>query len=264
MELQVQKQIPQKVSWNYAEIKAALLEKVAYYNTVVYDETQEKAAKSDKAELNKLKKALNDERIRQEKEYMIPFNEFKGQVKELCDIIDSSVKSIDSQVKKFDDDRKAKKRIEAQQVFEFNNDIGWLTFEQIFNPKWLNASTTLISIKQEIVERIEQIKKEIATLEHIEYSDVAIAAYKNYLDLTAAVNEAQRIAQYEKARKIREEELAKQKMAEVDVVPVEPVPVNKSLPTKDIVFKLKGINVEQAKAVDIFLRTNGIDYEVIR
>ena len=39
-----------------------------------------KEAKADKANLNKLKKALNEERIRREREYMEPFNDFKAKV----------------------------------------------------------------------------------------------------------------------------------------------------------------------------------------
>ena len=51
-------------------MKQELTEKVSMYETLVYTDDQIKEAKADKAQLNKLKKALNDERIRIEKEYM--------------------------------------------------------------------------------------------------------------------------------------------------------------------------------------------------
>ena len=72
--------IPEKISFNYEELKAELTEKVAFYETLVYTDDQVKDAKADRATLNKLKKTLNDERIRREKEYMQPFNEFKAHV----------------------------------------------------------------------------------------------------------------------------------------------------------------------------------------
>ena len=71
-------QLPEKILFNYDELKQDLLEKVSMYETLVYTDDQIKDAKADKAALNKLKKALNDERIRLEKEYMGPFNEFKA------------------------------------------------------------------------------------------------------------------------------------------------------------------------------------------
>lgn len=68
MELRVNEvAIPEKISFNYEELKAELTEKVAFYETLVYTDDQVKDAKADRATLNKLKKTLNDERIRREK-----------------------------------------------------------------------------------------------------------------------------------------------------------------------------------------------------
>lgn len=67
MELKVNEvSIPEKIEFNYEQLKAELTEKVSLYETMVYTDDQIKQAKADKANLNKLKKALNDERIRRE------------------------------------------------------------------------------------------------------------------------------------------------------------------------------------------------------
>ena len=79
MELKVAEvQLPEAILFNYDELKKELTEKVKTYETMAYTDDQIKDAKADRANLNKLKKALNDERIRREKEYMQPFNEFKA------------------------------------------------------------------------------------------------------------------------------------------------------------------------------------------
>lgn len=84
MELRVNEvAIPEKIDFNYEELKAELTSKVSFYETLVYTDDQIKDAKADKANLNKLKRALNDERIRREKEYMQPFNVFKAQINEI-------------------------------------------------------------------------------------------------------------------------------------------------------------------------------------
>lgn len=104
MELRVNEvAIPEKIDFNYEELKAELISKVSFYETLVYTDDQIKDAKADKANLNKLKKALNDERIRKEKEYMQPFNVFKAQINEIIGIIDKPIAVIDEQVKAYDE-----------------------------------------------------------------------------------------------------------------------------------------------------------------
>ena len=106
MELRVNEvAIPEKIDFNYEELKAELTSKVSFYETLVYTDDQIKDAKADKANLNKLKRALNDERIRREKEYMQPFNVFKAQINEIIGIIDKPIAVIDEQVKAYDEKR---------------------------------------------------------------------------------------------------------------------------------------------------------------
>lgn len=95
MELKITElQLPGKISFNYEELKQELTKKVKEYGSLVYTDAQIREAKADRANLNRLKKALNDERIRQERDFMKPFDEFKGQVRELCGIVDSASAAI--------------------------------------------------------------------------------------------------------------------------------------------------------------------------
>ena len=81
MELKIEKyNKPQAIEFNFEELKQELAEKVKMYETLVYTDDQIKEAKADRASLNKLKTALNDERLRLEREYMQPFNEFKEKI----------------------------------------------------------------------------------------------------------------------------------------------------------------------------------------
>lgn len=100
MELKIEQvAIPEKIAFNYEELKQELSDKVKMYETLVYTDDQIKSAKADRADLNRLKKALNDERIRREKEYMHPFNAFKAQINEIIGIIDKPVALIDKQIR---------------------------------------------------------------------------------------------------------------------------------------------------------------------
>ena len=148
MELRVNEvAIPEKIDFNYEELKAELTSKVSFYETLVYTDDQIKDAKADKANLNKLKRALNDERIRREKEYMQPFNVFKAQINEIIGIIDKPIAVIDEQVKAFDEKRKAEKQKAIEELFATIGFQNFVTLEKIWDPKWLNASVSMKSIE---------------------------------------------------------------------------------------------------------------------
>ena len=118
MELKVNEyQLPEQILFNYEELKAELTEKVQHYETLVYTDDQIKEAKADRATLNKLKKALSDERIRREREYMQPFNEFKSRINEIISIIDKPVAVIDKQIKEYEDTKKQEKLEEIKKLW---------------------------------------------------------------------------------------------------------------------------------------------------
>ena len=59
-------QVPDAIAFNYDELKRELVERTEIYKTLVYTDDQIKEARSERASMNKLKDALNAERIRQQ------------------------------------------------------------------------------------------------------------------------------------------------------------------------------------------------------
>ena len=219
MELKINEVIlPEQITFNYEELKQELTEKVSHYETLVYTDDQIKEAKADKANLNKLKKALNDERIRREKEYMVPFNAFKAQINEIIGIIDKPVAVIDKQVKEYEEKQKQDK-LKAIRDLWCNMEVidGRLTFALIFNEKWLNASVSMKTIQTEMEEGIKKFNDDMVTLANLpEFGFEAVEVYKSTLDVNKAISEAHRMSEMAKAKaaheaeiKAREEEEAK-------------------------------------------------------
>ena len=202
MELKINEyQLPEKISFNFEELKCELQEKVSHYETLVYTDEQIQEAKKDKANLNKLKKALNDERIRREKEYMIPFNDFKAKVNEIISIIDKPIAVIDSQVKSYEEQKKQDKMDAIVEFFNSCEVPEWLHFSQIMQDKWLNASVSMKSVQNEILDRLEQVANDLATLSNLpEFGFEATEVYKTSLDMNKAISEAQRMSQIQKAK----------------------------------------------------------------
>lgn len=202
MELRIEQyKTPEKISFNYEQLKGELTEKVAFYETVIYDEAQIKNAKADKASLNKLKKAMNDERIRQEREYLKPFEEFKTQVNELIKIIDKPIQVIDTQVKNYEEKQKAIKKETIIGIYESIGFPAWVDFGKIFDEKWLNATVKEKAIQEALTIKYEQILADLTTLESLpEFGFEATEEYKRTLDINRAIAEGKRLAEIQKQK----------------------------------------------------------------
>lgn len=203
-------QMPNPITWNYEELKAELTEALSGYENRVYTEDTIAEAKADKASLNKLKKTINDERIRREKEYMKPFDTFKSQVKEICSLIDGASTKISDQLDIFEEKRLAEKKEEITKVFEKTKSgvADWLTLSQIFNEKWLNKTVSIKAIEEEIISIVAKILSDLETIKTLDaYSFEATECYKRTLDLNSAIAEGQRLVNIQKRK---EEEMQRQ------------------------------------------------------
>lgn len=289
MELRINEvALPEQITFNYEELKQELTEKVSMYETMVYTDDQIKEAKADKANLNKLKKALNDERIRREKEYMQPFNEFKAKINEIISIIDKPVMVIDKQVKEYEEKLKQDKMKAIQDLWCSLELIdGRLDLKMIFNQKWLNASVSMKSIQTEMEEQIKKFNDDMASLCNLpEFGFEAQQVYISSLDLSKALNEAHRLSEIAKAKaeheaamqkiveeqKAREEEQARL-AAEAEVKKAEPQPqpaqegfMNppvEDAPAKEWVSFRCLLTEDDAFALGEFFRNRNIAYEQI-
>lgn len=209
MELLVQ-QIPkiEPIRFNYEELKTELSERVSEYKTVAYTADTIKTAKADRAKLNALKKSLNDERIRLEKEYMEPFQQFKAQVTDLVMIVDEASKAIDKQVKDYEELQKKDKQEAVEALFQavVAPEIPWLGINQIWNEKWLNATYKTGQIEKDFVGIVSQIKTDMEMLGRLpEYSFEAQETYKQTLNVNDALWQADHLKQMAEAKRQAEE-----------------------------------------------------------
>lgn len=277
MELRVNEvQIPENITFNYEELKQELTKRVSMYETMVYTDDQIKKAKADKAQLNKLKKALNDERIRREKEYMQPFDEFKTQINEIIGIIDKPVAVIDAQVKAYEDKQKQDKRAAIEEVFGTIGFQTFVTLDMIFNDKWLNASTSLKSIEEEMKQLMYRFSTDLLTLNNLpEFGFEAVEVYKTTLDINKAISEAQRMSQIAKAKAEKEAEQARLKAEKEAAEPKTPengcntAETNENTDVKTIDENKQWVSfrcqltVEDAQALGQFFKARNIAFEQI-
>lgn len=212
-----------EIQWNHEEIKNEVAQKVKMYTNIVYTEDQIKEAKADRAKLNKFVKALEDKRKEIKKQCLAPYDDFEKKMKEIIAVVHEPIAIIDKQVKGYEDDKKVKKHEKIKEYWILHaKKIPDITLDMIYDQKWLNASVSMKSIQEEIDNRLEQIKNDMATLSSLpEFGFEAKEVYKTTLDINQAINEAKRMsdiakakAEAEKAEKERLEAEAEKKKQE--------------------------------------------------
>ncbi len=205
-----------EIQWNNEELKAEIAEKMQEYKSLAFTEETIKEAKADRAKLNKLKTAFEDERKRIKKLCMAPYDTFEKQVKELIALIDEPIRLIDGQIKEVEE----RKRIEKKgQILEFYKGAvgtlkGILPFEKVFRPEYLNATRSMKSITEEIQGVIDRVNSDLDTIESFgsKYELQIKDVYLRTLDLSSAMQEKARLEEVE--RRLAERRQEEQRRAE--------------------------------------------------
>lgn len=201
-----------EIKWNNEELKAAIAEKMKEYKGLVFTEETISEGKKDRANLNKLRGAIDDERKRVKKLCMEPCNRFEKEVKEVLALVDEQINAIDIQIKEVEQIKREEKRKAVQELFESIGFQKFVTLEMIWDEKWLNASVALSKVENQMKETMYRIGEEVGTISRLpEFSFEAMEVYKKTLDLTQAIKKGQELADIQKRK---EEALARQKAEE--------------------------------------------------
>ena len=132
-----------------------------YSNLIITDQDSYKFASQVKAELNKVIKAISDERIRIKKEFNNPLTEFESKVKEITGEIEAGKNQIDGRIREYDQRLKGEKQNKINDLIQQH--AGNRYIEQ--NPKWLNKTFTDSKIVEEIKEQVAFAEKEEQRIE---------------------------------------------------------------------------------------------------
>ena len=177
------------------------------YKSLAFTAETIQDAKKDRAKLNKLRTAFEDERKKVKKQCMEPYEKFERQVKELTALIDEPIRLIDSQIKEVEENRKAQKRKEIEELFSGIGFQTFVTLEKIWDEKWLNVSVPMSRIEEQMKTRMYQIGNDVMTIKNLpQFSFEALEVYKKSLDLTMAIQEGQRLSEIQKRKAAYEEE----------------------------------------------------------
>lgn len=243
-----------KINWNFDELKSEIESKIAIYNNFVYSPENLKAAKADRANLNRLKKAIDEKRKEIKKLCLKPYEEFESEVKQILDIIDEPITKIDTQIKTEEEKEKKQKRakLEIYYIENYGNNLGKeIKLQQFFNEKWLNKSCTLKKAQEEIDENVKRFEEDIETLNDLpDFSFEAKKKYLQSLDINSTLNFVNELMKMQKQK------------AEVPKEKQEEKVYKKDVPRQWINFSAY-LSLEEAKALNKFLKENKIEIKRI-
>lgn len=282
--------LPQSIA-NLEALKNELAPKLEQYKNLVVTEDSIKEAKNDKANLNKLKKAISDQRISIKKQYMEPYMLLEAQCKELDSLIDEPIQLIDKQIKVFEEIEKNEKFTELSKAFNAMELPDWIDIGDVLNPKWENKTQKLEALKAEMKANSDKLLKEMAEIdklyENFPHKIAITDKYKQKKDFSQTMVYAKKLEfEYNREQELKaqllkaaEEEKAKQAEStqnapeaaapanDVIISPAEQTaaPVESEQAPKIIVgkFEVAG-TAEQIKALGAYMKSNGIKFTIIK
>lgn len=256
MELKIEKYDLQPIKFNFEQLKEELTESLEKYQGLVVTEDNLSDSTKTRTELNKLKTSIDDERKRIKKEWNEPYVNFENQIKELIGLVNKPIECLDTQIKAFEDERKEKKKKEIQSFFNENNINELITFDMIFDEKWLNKSEKIEKIKEIILSTIGRIETSLNVIktQQTKYVTNMIDMYLKTLDLTSAMKEKERLEELEKISNL---EKIKKQDAQETVVSIQP-----QSKKYELIFKVT-CTIEQMRDLKKFMIEHKINFSKV-
>lgn len=253
------------IEWNKEQFMELVASMTEQYEGMTYTDEQIKIAKSDRATLNAMKKAISDRRTQVKKAVMEPYTKFEAEVAEVVALIDKPIAMIDSQIKEYDERVKNEKKQALKEYFEeIAADLeGVLTFDRVFDQRYLNATVSLNKAKTDIKDKVERVNTDLNTLNSLdaEYRMFARDVYVRTFDMSKAMAEISRLQELKKQEeeRIRKEEEARaaREAAEAKATETAPKPAesvsepeeNEQIPEESVTKPDENVSNEAESAI---------------
>ena len=212
------------ISANFDECRRWLDENLTPYRTMVVTEDGISTAKKYRANIRSVAARIDECRKMAKAAALSSYLPFEEKCKALTALCAESADNLDGQIKAFDEARKAEKRETLQQYFfehvgEMND---FLTFDAIFNPRWLNATYSEEQAHIDICAEIAKCTSSVGSIRalHSEFEMTLLDEFRKNHDLAACIQKNANLVrlkeiedQRRKEREARERRAAEQAAA---------------------------------------------------
>lgn len=224
------------ITTNYPEIKARIDEIVAQYKTRAVTLDTLSSAKADRALLRKAQSGIRDVRKEMREAALSTCAEGEQNCKDIDGALEEGVQYLDSRIKDIENAIKEEKRQRLMGYFaQVVGDMAeWLTFDDCFNPKWLNATYAESTAQMDVCAAIDRCRADLNAIRalHSEFETTLLDEYTRTRNISAVLvkNETLgRMKAAEEERKRKEAEaVAKYEAAQQQKAPLKPECIGES------------------------------------
>lgn len=214
--------------YNYDEILEQAYEIAELIKSVEVDESSIKGTKKLLAAVNKRVNELESERIRIKKELLEPYMEFEKQIKNISAVVKESDNELRQKVRELEEIERQEKQKIVENLFNkrliLYPSLSFLAADRFITPQHLNKTISLNKIELDMVQWLEQKKREV---ELIESMGADMDIYIQTLDLILAM----------------------------------PKPVD--TPENTVTYKTVQVDESRLAEVKLFLKLNGIAHKTL-
>lgn len=208
----------QSISANFDETKAWLTENLEPLRTMAVTPESMSQCKQYRASIRKVRDRIDESRKLAKAAALEAYSGFEAKCKELTALCDEAANALDVQIKAMENAVKEEKRLRLMDYFaKVVGDMAeWISFDDCFNPKWLNATYAESTVQADMCAAIDRCRADLNAIRalHSEFETELLAEYRRVRDIGAVLVKNDTLARMKAAedeRKRREAEAAEAK-----------------------------------------------------
>lgn len=258
---------------NFEQLDESLELMMADYQNMVVTPESLALAKAERAKIRKTIEQIEDARKTVARIYRKPLDRFEDRVKQSLLVCDKAANHLDKQIKYImSEDAKAKlSELEAYFEEKRTEDVEWLTFESIQNPRWKNVSFKMDDAKKEIDYEISKAISDQETIRGLdsEFETELLLEYQDSRNLSEVIRKNRKLRDAKRAREKREKEAEEKKAADADPVAAKEAatPADEAVfddpDVFDILLRVK-VTQRQLQALATFMRQIDVTFSRVK
>ena len=258
--ISVEMKTPEIKITNKEKLDALVDAVVKKYSGIVVTEDTLKECKKTLTELRKLSKELNAKRLEKQRQYETPAKEFKAQIDAYINQINDVISDIKQGTDEFEEKRKAEKQVAIQNLInEMAGNYGIDPEAIEIDKKWLNKSTTIKKITEEIASRMKEQQRLDDDWKIVKKyaQDKGMLAdhYQTYIGVFSAF-EIEKMIDEDADKKAEQERNQAEELMFAKAIDEETGEIKQAI--QQVTFTIKGTE-EQLNQVATYLKNSGVE-----
>lgn len=180
-----------QIEANFEETKAWLTENLEPLRTMAVTPESTAQAKQYRAAVRKVRDRIDESRKMAKAAALEAYSSFETKCKELTALCEEAANALDVQIKAMEEAAKQEKKNRLAEYFaQVVGDMAeWLTFDDCFNPKWLNATCAESTAWMDINAAIDRCRADLNAIRalHSEFETTLLDEYTRTRNISAVL-----------------------------------------------------------------------------